>query len=103
MCDAADVEDDDDDDAAPPVADPATVFLAAPLGLALDVTFLIVTSELSLELVSTVPLINHPSSVLFAPTGGVWGPKVPFFNPPVRLVGWLVLPWTQYGERYGVP
>jgi hypothetical protein len=86
---AADVE---DDDAALPVVDPV------PLGLSLDVIFLIVTSELSLELVSTVPLINHPSSVLLAPAGGVWGPKVPFFNPPLRLVGWSVLPWTQYGE-----
>lgn len=93
---AAEVE---DDDAALPVADPAAVLSAVPL----DVTFLIVTSELSLELVSTVPLINHPSSVLFAPEGGVCGPKVPFFNPPVRLVGWLVLPWTQYGDVYGVP
>jgi hypothetical protein len=92
---AADVE---DDDAALPVVDPVLLGLAA-----LDGVFLTGTSELSLELVSTVPLINHPSSVLLAPAGGVWGPKVPFFNPPLRLVGWLVLPRTQYGDLYGVP
>ena len=85
----------EDDDAALPVEDIAAVPLVVLLELALDVTFLIATSELSVEFVSIVPLINQPSSVLFAPNGGVWGPNVPFFNPPERLVGWLVLPWTQ--------
>ena len=61
-CAAAPLE--DDEEAALPVADPVAVFGAVGLGVALDVTLLIITSELSVEFVSVVPLINQPSSVL---------------------------------------
>ena len=88
---------DDDDAAALPVAepDPAAVLIAVGIGPILIVTLLTAAGELSVEFVSVVPLINHPSSVLLAPNGGVCGPSVPFFRPPVRLVAWFVLPWTQ--------
>lgn len=71
ICAAAEWEgEDDDDETALPVPSPAPVLLAVSPGLALEVTFFMVTSELSLEFVSVVPLTNHPASVLFAPRGG---------------------------------
>src|SRR2546423_3992592 len=83
---------DEEDGAALPVADPDPEPLPGSIFI---VTLLMTAGELFVEFVSVVPLISHPSSVLFAPNGGVCGPSVPFFRPPVSLVGWFVLPWTQ--------
>lgn len=60
-----------DEDAALPVADIVPVPVPVPVAVELVLVPEILAGELSLELVSIVPLINHPSSVLFAPGGGV--------------------------------
>ena len=80
--------------AAEPVA--LLVAVATP---AVPLLLLLVGPPPDVSLTRLVPLTREPA-IDFAPGGGICEPSlfVLLADPPLRLVGWFVLPLIQYGE-----